>query len=368
MKNLGKITAGLLLSCALASQAMAQDPVKLGVIFPTRTIIGKQAVQGAETAVKQINASGGILGGRPVELVIYDSNYSAAEGVAATQRLLTQDEVKYVLGEISSTVAFAVMPVIEGEDALAMFVMPKHPDVTATDYDKFFRLNSTFKIDSDSFSAYLTDVVQPEKVAMLVQNDDIGLTSLEGMKALFGDKLVFNDIFAVQQADFSALATNVRGSGADLVCVTAANPEQSGGIFRALADLGYEADRCLLPGYLNNDLPNVAGAAAEGVFSQDVYIDTIGSALNQAFVTDYSAAYGTIPGKPEVLGFEAAWIVAKAIDAVGDYDDVDGVAKAIRDGSWESPRGEVRFETNGQAIVEQLFNTVVKDGRVVLAE
>tara|TARA_R110002126_G_scaffold291767_1_gene457265 strand:+ start:79877 stop:80983 length:1107 start_codon:yes stop_codon:yes gene_type:complete len=368
MKTYKKLVAGALLASALVSQAVAQEAVKLGVIFPTRTIIGEQAVHGAELAAKQINDAGGILDGRMVELIVYDSNFSAVDGVSAAQRLLTQDGVKYILGEISSTVAFAVIPVVESEEALAMLAMPKHPDVTNSGYENVFRLNSTSQIDAASFGKYLTETVKPEKVAVLVQNDDIGLTSLEQMKQLFGEKVVFSDIFDVKQADFSALATNVRASGADLVCVTAANPEQSGGVFRSMADVGYSPKRCLLPGYLNNDLPDVAGAAAEGVFSQDVYIDTIDSELNNTFVKEYLAAQGKVPGKPEVLGFETVWIVAKAIDAAGSYDDVSKVAKVIRDTQWESPRGKLRFNEIGQALTEKLYNTVVKDGRVVRAD
>lgn len=367
MKAIKFVLVGLAFASLTVSSAVANEPVELGVIFPTKTIIGKQAVQGAETAAKQINENGGILGGRKVELIIYDSAFSAVEGVAAAQRLVAQDGVKYVLGEISSTVAFAVTPVVENEGALAIYAMPKHPDITESGYGNIFRLNSTTKIDSESFGAYLTEEVNPSKVAILVQNDDYGLASREDMKKILGDRVVYDDVFAVQQADFSALATNVRASDADLVCVVAANPEQSGGIVKALGDLGYTPELCLWPGLLNNDLPAVAGEAAENVFSQDVYIDTIDSEQNREFVELYTKEYGSVPGKPEVLGFEVVWLAAQAIDQVGSYDDVEAVADAIRTTEWVSPRGVLSFNENGQAQTGPLYNTVVRDGRVVLA-
>src|SRR5687768_10886757 len=79
---------------AAALGAQAQAVVKLGLIAPTKSLVGKQVVQGAQLAVDLVNADGGILGGRKIELVTYDTNFQPNEGVAVTQRLLTQDGVK----------------------------------------------------------------------------------------------------------------------------------------------------------------------------------------------------------------------------------------------------------------------------------
>lgn len=362
----GALAAGAV--ALLSSAAFAEDPVKIGMIYPVKNIIGKQGVQGAEVAAEMLNAQGGVIDGRPVELVVYDSNYQPVEGVAAVQRLLTQDEVKFIAGEISSTVALAVIPVVEAEGALAMFAVPKHPDVTAGGYKNIFRLNSTTAIDAKSFDRYLQEDIAPQKVAILAENNDVGRLSVENMKNLFGDKLVFSDYFAVQQSDFSALASNARASGADLVCLAASNPEQSGNLLRAMSDLGYEPKRCLLPGLLNNDLPKVAGKAAEGVFSEDVYAASLDNPLNKEFVSLYQQKYGEIPGKVEALGFEAVWVLGNAIKAAGTDTDIDLIGETLRSQDWETPRGTLRFDETGQALSDHVYRVEVKDGDVVLTE
>lgn len=360
------LVAGAVLTASLPMDAGAQSgkPVKIGVIYPTKSVIGKQGVQGSNIAVDMLNAAGGILG-RPVSLTIYDTNYAPVEGVSAVQKLLTQDDVKFVVGEISSTVALAVIPVIQSEDALLMLAVPKHPDVTKQGSGNVFRLNTTSAMDAKSFDRFLVDTVAPAKVALVAENNDYGRLNVGNFKALFGDKLVYTDLFSMTQSDFSALVSNLRGSGADLVCIVASNPEQSGNILRGMKDLGYDPKRCITPGLLNNDTPKIGGAAAEGVFSEDIYSPTLKNELNQKFVASYEKKYGETPGKVEVLGFETVWIVANAIKAAGSDKDPKKVAETIRAGTWETPRGTVRFDASGQASGDTVIRVEVRGGKVI---
>ena len=362
-----KLAAALLCATAFmphAFEAHAAETLKFGAVYPTRNVIGTQAVAGAQLAVKMINDAGGVLG-RPLEFVVYDSNFSPVDGVAGMQRLLTADGIRYIAGVVSSTVALATIPVIESEGALAVFAIPKHPDVTASGYDGIFRMNSTTAIDAASFNGYLADVVAPEKVTMLGENSDFGLLSNKNMKALFGDKLVLTETFEVHQADFSAIASNAWGSGADLVCMAISNPEQTANVLRAMADLGYKPERCIMPGLLNSDLPRLAGEAAEGVFSEDVYLPSIDNELNRKFVSAYEASEGVTPGKIEVLAFEAVWALAKAIEIAGDADNLDAVKNALKTNEFEVLRGKVHFDETGQAISGTQYRIEVRDGKVV---
>lgn len=346
------------------ASAQSGSPVRLGVIYPTKSVIGKQAVQGSQIAVDLINQGGGSLDGRPVSLVVYDTNFSPVEGVSAVQKLLSQDEVRFVVGEISSTVALAAIPVVQSENALLMLAVPKHPDVTKENNGNVFRLNTTSAMDAKSFDVYLTEKVAPNKVALIAENNDYGRLNIENFKKLFGSKLVFSDLFSMTQSDLSSLVSNVRGSGADLVCIVASNPEHSGNILRGMSDLGYVPKRCITPGLLNNDTPKIAGKAAEGVFSEDIYTPSLDNALNKAFVAAYEKRFGETPGKIEVLGFESVWITAKAIKAAGTATDTAKVANVIRGTAWDTPRGTVKFDASGQASSDKVVRVEVRDGKV----
>ncbi len=355
-------------ACTIAvSAAHAQDPVRIGVINPTKSLVGKQGQQGAVVAAEMINADGGILGGRKVELVSYDTNFLPNEGVAATQRLINQDKIRFITGEISSTVALAVLQLAQANGALFMAAVPKHPAVTSG-YDRVFRLNSTTAMDAKDFDAFLVEKIKPTKVAVIAENSDFGRLTIAGLKKLFGDKIVAAETYEMTQNDFNTIVTKVKGSGADVVCLAGSNMEQYGNILRVAAELKLTAKRCVMPGILNSEGVRIAGPAADGAFSADIYVTSLDNPLNKRFVAAYKARYNELPEKIEVLGFESVWIVAKAMDKAKDATDPGKVAKTIHDNSWETPRGTVTFEKNGQAVAGPLINLEVVQGKLVPAK
>ena len=120
-------TVAFLLSGALdVRPASAQQAaVKIGCIYPIKTVLGKQNLRGSELAAEMINASGGVLG-RPIQLVVYDDNFNPAEGVVAARRLVNNDNVSIILGPLTS-VGMAVLKVAQDNDALYMTVYCKAP-------------------------------------------------------------------------------------------------------------------------------------------------------------------------------------------------------------------------------------------------
>jgi branched-chain amino acid transport system substrate-binding protein len=357
--------AALPMAVALFSTtATAQAPVKVGVLMPTKSLVGKQGMQGAQLAAELINADGGILGGRKVELVIYDTNFQPNEGVAAAQRLIAQDGVKVIAGEISSTVALAVLQVTRSTGTLFVAAVPKHPDVTKSGYDRVFRLNSTTAMDAE-FDAVLKNEVKPERVVVIAENSDFGRLTVDNMRKLFGPQLAMGETYEMNQSDFSTLVTKARGTGADLMCVAGSNMEQYGSILRTAEEMRFGAKRCLMPGILNSRGVQIAGRAAEGVFSADIYVPSLDTPLNRRFVSAYEARFKETPEKIEALGFESVWLAAQAMDKAGTADDMGKVAQTLRADAWTTPRGVVRFDGAGQASSGNLIRLVVKDGKIV---
>lgn len=348
-----------------APHANAQDDtIKIGAIWPTKTLNGKQGVQGAQLAIDLVNADGGV-NGRQLELVAYDTNLQPTDGVAAVQRLIDQDGVKIVTGELSSSVALAVVPVIQASDALYIAAVPKHPDVTKAENDRVFRLNSTTAMDSAFFDSYLSSRYPDGKIAFLAENNDFGKLWTDHFKQLYGDRLVFSELFGMTQSNFISMVSNLKASGADLVCIASSNVEQWGNILRNMSEAAYTpSQRCIMPGQMNSDGIRIAGDAAEGVFSADIYTSSIESDFNRRFVDAYREKFGNNPEKVEALAFQAVWIAAEAARKVGNADDVEALAEAIRSATWDGPVGSISFDEAGQASVGELFPMEVRDGRI----
>jgi branched-chain amino acid transport system substrate-binding protein len=365
-----RLVSTLIVGCALltvppaASPALAQAAVKIGLIAPTKSLVGTQLIQGAQVAVDMVNAAGGILGGRKIQLVEYDTAFQPNEGVAAAQRLINQDGVKVIAGEISSTVALAVLQVARASGSLFVAAVPKHPDVTKSGYDRVFRLNSTTAMDAE-FNDVLKNEIKPQKVAVIAENSDFGRLTIDNMKALFGSQVVLAETYEMNQSDFSTLVTKTKASGADLICIAGSNMEQYGSILRMQQELKVPGRRCLMPGILNSKGVEVAGAGAEGALSADIYVPSMPGDLNRTFVEAFQARFRHAPEKIEVLGFESIWLVAQAMTKAATADDAGKISDVLRANTWTTPRGDVKFDAGGQASSGSLVRLVVKDGVIV---
>jgi branched-chain amino acid transport system substrate-binding protein len=346
------------------AMAQSQPPLKIGFPGAHKVFIGSQLLKGAQLATSMINEKGGVLGGRKIELVVYDTGFSPAEGVSAVQRLINENGVKLVTGELSSTVAYAEIPVIRAAGGLFMPSLPKHPGITKTGYDRIFRVNSTTQMDIDAFKPILLERFQDKSVALITENSEAWIDSRRLLRETFSrpGQVVFDDLYELQQGDYTALVTNAKRSGAQVLCITGTTPEHYANIIRAAGEIGYRPQICLVPGILFPGAVDIAGDAINGAVSADVYVPNLDNPANKEFVAAYQKAHRSKPDKGVALGFESVWIIAHAADKAKS-DDPGAVSKVIRETTWQVPRGEVRYGEDGQASTRHYIMTV-KNGRI----
>ena len=82
---------------SLATPAPAADPIKVGYIGSFDTDTGKSTIRGTEIAVEELNAAGGVLGGRMIELVMADTREDVAEGIRAYEYLNEVENVDFII-------------------------------------------------------------------------------------------------------------------------------------------------------------------------------------------------------------------------------------------------------------------------------
>lgn len=108
---------------------MRKEPIKIGVILPLSggdELFGSQGVQGAKMAVAEINAAGGVLGGRHFELVIEDEKTDLMTAIRETEKVILKDKVTTVMGPTSSAHHNAMLEVV---------TRLKTPFLYGTDYE-----------------------------------------------------------------------------------------------------------------------------------------------------------------------------------------------------------------------------------------
>ena len=104
---LGGTALGLL--TIASGQALAADPIKIGVIAEAQAIAGASIPQAAQMAADEINAKGGV-DGRKIEIITYDNHSSSADSVRAFQRAVNEDKVNIVIASYISEVVLALEP------------------------------------------------------------------------------------------------------------------------------------------------------------------------------------------------------------------------------------------------------------------
>lgn len=325
-----KSLATLVLCAAGAGAAIAQEPIKLGGLLETSGFIaslGQPALEGAQLAVEQVNAAGGI-NGRKVELVNLNTESDNTKTVSALRRLISQEKVVGIVGPSSSGSNFAIVDAVERAKVPMIGIGATRGIVLPPEQRRY------------SFLAPLTDVVVETvmledmrargitKIAMLHSDVAFGTSARDTLLQLapkHGITVVSTEVFGNADTDMTPQITKIRGTEAQAVVIWATGP----GL--AISTKNYRALGLKQPLYLThaaNDFNylRLAGEAANGALlpSSKIYVTAelpAGDAQKlvlEQFVKAYEAKYGKQPATFAGNGYDAAMLLMNAVRKAGD--------------------------------------------------
>jgi len=188
LKRLGMWLVVVLVVAGFAGPALAQKPVKIGVLTPLSppgdASAGQFIVRGAKMGAEDINARGGVLGGRKIELVVEDDAGTPEKGVAGLRKLATQDQVAAVIGQFHSSVMGAVQTLAEQFEIPVFSTQASARGITEQHLNYTFR---THVIDPDRVQLWNRWIKQHsfKRVALLTENTDYGVGLVEETKKQF---------------------------------------------------------------------------------------------------------------------------------------------------------------------------------------
>jgi branched-chain amino acid transport system substrate-binding protein len=172
----------------LAAPALAQKPVKIGVLTPLSppgdAAAGQLIVRGAKVGAEDVNARGGVLGGRKIEVVIEDDSGTPEKGAAGMRKLASQDQVVAVVGQFHSSVMLAVQSLAE------QFKIPVFSTQASARVITENHLNYTFRthvIDPDRVQLWNRWIRDRgfKRVFLFAENTDYGTGLVEETKRFF---------------------------------------------------------------------------------------------------------------------------------------------------------------------------------------
>src|ERR1700710_845102 len=211
-------------SAALA-QAGSKGTVKVGVLLPltgNTAWAGKTNRIAAAIAAEEVNAQD-LAGGYKIELVFGDSQCEPRAAHDQAQRLISQEKVQLLIGEWCSSASIAVAQVANDEK-IPLLVNISTADQIAGDAGPYaFQSSMQNRYSQQREAALLEKDFKFETVAIIVENNDFGLTFRKNMVALMqkaGKKVVLDVTQDRNDTNWYATITRIPASKPDLVIVS----------------------------------------------------------------------------------------------------------------------------------------------------
>lgn len=360
---LAVLTFAFALSLAACGDSGA---IKLGVIGPLTgeyKQYGLAVERGAELAVAEINAAGGVLG-KDLEVIAYDSKGDATEGVQAYNRLVEQDGITGLIGGTFSGVTLAVKDLAVQDGVPVLTPTATHPDVTA-DAENVFRACYTDSYQGQVAAVFAADTLESTNAAVLFNRDD---AYSEGLANAFMDEYDARELdytafeFGKDDDDYSALLTNIKAGTYDVVFLPAYTSEVGKVLTQA------KAAGLTVP-FIGGDgwdgIEAEYADVAEGFYFANHYAKSDEAQVVQDFVANYEAEYGETPSALAALAYDAVYAMAAAIEDAGTTDYADVVA-ALSDLNYtDAVTGSITFDDQGDPIKSITIIKLVNGEHVV---
>ena len=368
--------AGALAATALPRAARAQAPagLKVGVVVPLSgpaSRWGGFAWRGASLAQAEINAAGGV-NGAPIALIRGDSQGTPVESVSAARRMIAQDGVQAILGDIASSATIALQPVAEEAKVILLNAASSNPDITyragAGGYRWSFRAYPTDELRARVILQYAAERRNFTRYAVLSVDNDYGRGAIAFSKKYlpeFKGEILSEDYYKDDETDFRPVLSRIRSRNVQGILMYGL-PDTTRLIVRQMLELGLGGKVALLGNgeFTYPDTIKVAPSVLNGAVEAAAWSPDLEAPRSRAFVENYRKAYGAeVPNVHAYTHWEAVYLLAAAARAAAGRDQ-EALRAALAGIEYEGATGKVRFDAHHQAELP-MFIYEVTGGRAV---
>jgi len=363
-----------LITCAVLlglSPAAAQDPIKIGDINSYKAMASSTAhyKRGADLAIDEINAAGGVLG-RKIELVSRDDGANPGDAVRIAEELISRDHVALLSGTILSNVGLAVADFAKQRKVFFLASAPLTDKIVYQDGNRY-----TFRLRASTYShaaalVPLAAKLNKKRWALVYPNYEYGQSAVE----------TFKQLMKKAQPDVEFVAD----------MATPLGKIDAGAVTQAIADAKPDAIFNVLFG---SDLAKFVreGESRELFKGREVvslltgepeYLDPLGTdapknwlvtgypwyavhtPAHAAFLAAYQKKFGDYPRMASLVGYDTFKALAAGIAKAGSVDP-DKLADAFRGLAVDTPAGPITFRPQDHQSTFGLYvgRTGVKDGK-----
>lgn len=351
------------------SNVQPATPVKIGLLVPLTGVFaapGKYMQEGLQLFLQQNDNK---LAGRPVDLVVADSQGNPQTALTQARKLVEQDKVDVIIGPLSAAEGNALVQYIDGQQVPTIYPIVSSDDLTQRNIPKFIvRTGWTSSQTTMPFGEYAFKTLGYKKVATISYDFSFGWESVGGFVQTFqdaGGKIVkqlwpplnetnYQPYLSQIPKDVDAVFVSFSGSAA----IQFIQQYKQFGLGKPLIAQGNTVDESTLA---------ATGPAAVGMITTLHYSAALDNPANKKFVEAYQKAFGHEPSYYAEGVYVGAMVLKAGLEAVkGNTADRAALVKAMRAASIEdTPRGPVKMDEYGNPVQNVYIRKVEQvDGKL----
>lgn len=284
---------------------------------PTATF-GTSTREGVDLAVDEINQTPPL--GRPFEVRGEDDQGKSEQAVSVVTKLVDQDRVVAVLGEVASSNSLAAAPVCQRATVPMISPASTNPQVTEVG-DYIFRICFIDPFQGSVMAKFAANTLKAKKAAILWDaKSDYSKGLRDFFKQTFSGQIVAEPSYSAGDTDFNAQLNAIKQAKPDVIFVPGYYNEV-GTIARQARDQGITVPLIGGDGWDSPKLFESAGKALEGCYFSNHYSPESKDPRVQDFIAAFKKKYnGKVPDAMAALGYDVTKILADSIQRAGSTE------------------------------------------------
>lgn len=312
---------------------------------------GQSTKNGVEMAADEINKAGGV-NGRQIQIITEDDQGEPNKAATVVTKLINQDKVVALLGEVASSNTLAAAP--KAQEGKVPMISPSSTNPAVTEIgDYIFRVCFIDPFQGEVMAKFAAQNLKAKRAAILYDfNADYSRGLYQFFKRSFtglGGEIVSEQSYTQGDRDFSGQLTQIRGANPDVIYVPGYYGEV-GVIANQTKQLGIKAPLLGGDGWDAPQLWELGGAALDGDYISNHYsVDDPAPAI-QKFVADYRERFKILPDALAALGYDSMKVLADAIRRAEGTDNVklrDAIAQTK---NFPGVTGSITLDSSRNAV------------------
>jgi branched-chain amino acid transport system substrate-binding protein len=366
----GLVVAIVVPGAALVAQAQ-REPVKIGLL---NAITGPLAVNGTEInegiRLYWEDEMGGQVAGRPVRLIVEDTEAKPDVGLTKARKLVESDRVHLILGPVSSAVALAIRDYLSERKVPLVITQATANQLTTEKASPILFRSSMSSYQQEAAGGwYVAAKLGHKRIAVVALDYVAGQEQADGFIKAFmasGGQAVEKVLMPLGATDVAPYLTRIQSKAGELDAVVAIlwGPSAPQWL-RAYQDYGLKGTLPLLAlgETVSETYLQKVGDAALGIVNWISYAPTLDTPENKRFVQAFTRKYRKDPVYNNHLGYLAARAAGEAMKAVnGNVEDHGRFLDALRKVRFQAPGGPFAFDDKQNAMIPTYIRRVEKVG------